>query len=258
MQLLSSTIVLFIPPKRYTMSPNRSQTCTGPRLAKRHEVEMRLLEVSKKQQIYQGKCKISSISIQGMTTLTIWVSNITKMPVTLESQEASEEEHTRSVYHRIRIFSDWSFTCLTPVAQIPGTPWAARESWQPTAATATAPWSVTTSSTISWAIQGSQKWHSTQSYYEGWRACSRIGENAHARSQSWRPDCTTEKKQRCPWKLWLLTSRLWWENGSPVGYALTKPKYPMPTAAYNERLKLLAIRHDYAYTVNAFDLFFRW
>lgn len=67
---------------------------------------MLLLEVSKKQLIYQGKCKISSISIQGMTTLTIRVSNITKMPVALESQEASEEEHTRSVYHRIRIFSD--------------------------------------------------------------------------------------------------------------------------------------------------------
>lgn len=67
---------------------------------------MPLLKVSKKQQIYQGKCKNSSISIQGMTALTIWISNITKMSVTLESQEASEEEHTRSVYHRIRSFSD--------------------------------------------------------------------------------------------------------------------------------------------------------
>lgn len=71
MQLLSSTIALFIPPKRYTMSPNRLQTCTGLRLVKRQEVGMLLLEVLKKQRICQGGCKFPSISIQGMTTLTM-------------------------------------------------------------------------------------------------------------------------------------------------------------------------------------------
>jgi hypothetical protein len=41
-----------------------------------------------------------------MTILIIWFRNIAKMPVDLETQEASEEEHARSVYRHIRIFSD--------------------------------------------------------------------------------------------------------------------------------------------------------
>lgn len=67
---------------------------------------MLLLGASKRQRICQGRCKTPPIFIQGMTTLTIWVRNITKMPVNLESEEASEEDNARSVYNRILIFSD--------------------------------------------------------------------------------------------------------------------------------------------------------
>lgn len=83
--------------------------------------------------------------ISSGTRLTIWPRNITKMPVDLESPEASEEEHSRSVRKCIRIYSDWSSTCLTLVVQLPKPPRAAHEPRQSTTATTKAPWSVTAS-----------------------------------------------------------------------------------------------------------------
>ena len=64
------------------------------------------------------------------------------MPVDLEGLEASEDEHIRSVFKHLRVFSDSSSTCLTPVAQLPATP---RATHSPRYTTTTAP---TTSGSI--------------------------------------------------------------------------------------------------------------
>lgn len=116
----------------------------------------------------------------GGTLLTWGSRNIAKMPVDLEGLEASEDEHIRSVFKHLRVFSDSSSTCLTPVAQLPATPWATHNPRYTTTAAPTTPRSITTYAALAWTVWRSAEGYPAKSHHQGWRACSRTWKNAHA------------------------------------------------------------------------------
>lgn len=116
----------------------------------------------------------------GGTWLTWWSRNISKIPVDLEGLEASEDEHIRSVFQHIRMFSGSSFTCLTPVAQLPATPRATHNPRCKTTAAPTTLRSITASATLTWTVWRSAERYSTKSHYQGWGAYSRAWKNAYA------------------------------------------------------------------------------